>query len=1207
MYKYAKEKGVTLVSLVVTIILLLILSTIAYQTGKSTIENARVSSYTNEMIAMQQKVNELAQELNNGNNNVLYYGTNIDGVEGATEALNGADVSDTSGYKYFDEYALEALGLEKMNQTFLVNIEKRSVVSLEGVKYKGKKYYTILDEDLPNSLYNVEYDETALSSTVNFDVAIDIQNGMRINVQNITYSGEVKKGSIYYGLENGSGQVTNWTKAINETTDTTYAIDVLQEGTYHVKIVDTAGNEHEETVSVHLANYEIAETGTKYITLAEAVNAAENNQTIKQIRNYVDASKVVVNGKSIIFDNNGRTMTKETYGITVNSGATLEVAGSGTITTSEKNGGIQNNGTLNITHTGTISSTNTENSRPIGNTGILNKTGSGTITSTSGYSTIGNIGNGAIATISAGTVASTGSAAIHTYAGGTTNIQETANIMSANLPAITVGGTNTASGRLNITGGTIESTNGTAIMTNESIDNSVTITGGIIKGKTSAINIRYTTDVLTIGNVSTELNYTSPIIQGDTYGVFVTSSMTWNFYSGIIKGTTAGYNTAPTVWREGCSIKNGTETIDNTTYKTAYLAYTPTVTFDPNGGTVEQTTKQVTQGEPYGELPTPTKTGYSFQGWTGKNMFTGLTKGKSINHDTGIESSRENSSVSDYIPISFSNNEEYFLNGLTNKLYSCIYAYGANKKFIGRTSGTMRTYAKLTNNSFTVRTGETEEQIAFIRVAQYVTTDPNVTGTIDDIDNLNIQLELGTTATEYEPYQIVTTSTTVTKTTNHTLYAKWEPSTYTVNFDAQGGTVSPVSKTVTYNSTYGTLPTPTKNGYTFQGWTNTIFPDGNIAKSDKWTPNQNVTVTKADDYVQVIYNQNTSTPGYIYRYPNTTFEVGKTYTISAYVKGVGTNALGVCAYGVGTTNTKYFPQLSTTEFTKVSATITFASGGQNFILLYQSSPTIGTGFQIKWLQVQEGEVATDYEVTSETTVTQTCDHKLYADWIPNYYSITTGGIKMYYKTLALAIADSSDGDTIKVEQDVTDTSTVTFNKYLTLDLQTYTITKSTTVTISPNKEVTITGSTGGKLTSGTTNVMTITNQGTLTIDGEATIEHNGTSTSYYAINNSTAGAILNVKSGTIISVTRGIYNNNATATTNIGDATQTMSTTNPQIIGGTHGVYISNGTVNFYSGILKGKTAGYYGTINARDGYSITTGTEDIEGTTYKNAYLVSN
>ena len=62
-----------------------------------------------------------------------------------------------------------------------------------------------------------------------------------------------------------------------------------------------------------------------------------------------------------------------------------------------------------------------------------------------------------------------------------------------------------------------------------------------------------------------------------------------------------------------------------------------------------------------------------------------------------------------------------------------------------------------------------------------------------------------------------------------TLYALWEPNQYTVTFDANctGGSCEPSSKKVTYDSTYGDLPTPTRpakegrlpeNSWQFDGW-----------------------------------------------------------------------------------------------------------------------------------------------------------------------------------------------------------------------------------------------------------------------------------------------------------------------------------------------------------------------------------------------------
>ena len=72
---------------------------------------------------------------------------------------------------------------------------------------------------------------------------------------------------------------------------------------------------------------------------------------------------------------------------------------------------------------------------------------------------------------------------------------------------------------------------------------------------------------------------------------------------------------------------------------------------------------------------------------------------------------------------------------------------------------------------------------------------------------------LGGTGMEVTPNAIVTLMS------NLTLYAKWTPTIYTLNFDPQDGTApSPGSKTVTYTYPYGPLATTTRSGYTFAGW-----------------------------------------------------------------------------------------------------------------------------------------------------------------------------------------------------------------------------------------------------------------------------------------------------------------------------------------------------------------------------------------------------
>ncbi len=66
------------------------------------------------------------------------------------------------------------------------------------------------------------------------------------------------------------------------------------------------------------------------------------------------------------------------------------------------------------------------------------------------------------------------------------------------------------------------------------------------------------------------------------------------------------------------------------------------------------------------------------------------------------------------------------------------------------------------------------------------------------------------------------------KTSNTTLYAYWTANGYTLTANANGGSIPSTSgwtgtgntstKSVKYDSTYGTLPTPTRTGYTFDDW-----------------------------------------------------------------------------------------------------------------------------------------------------------------------------------------------------------------------------------------------------------------------------------------------------------------------------------------------------------------------------------------------------
>ena len=60
--------------------------------------------------------------------------------------------------------------------------------------------------------------------------------------------------------------------------------------------------------------------------------------------------------------------------------------------------------------------------------------------------------------------------------------------------------------------------------------------------------------------------------------------------------------------------------------------------------------------------------------------------------------------------------------------------------------------------------------------------------------------------------------TTTKITGNITFYAAWRLNSFTVWFDAQGGSISEITRTVNYGAQVGALPTPTRQYHTFLGW-----------------------------------------------------------------------------------------------------------------------------------------------------------------------------------------------------------------------------------------------------------------------------------------------------------------------------------------------------------------------------------------------------
>ncbi len=229
-----------------------------------------------------------------------------------------------------------------------------------------------------------------------------------------------------------------------------------------------------------------------------------------------------------------------------------------------------------------------------------------------------------------------------------------------------------------------------------------------------------------------------------------------------------------------------------------------TVTFDINGGTPAPTNTVVIMGAPYGELPQPSRTGYTFGGWfatTGGVAFA-------IAADTLVTLAEDHTLTAAWTPNTYT--VTFDADGgevaPASKTVTFDAAYGA----LPQPSRTGYTFG-----GWFASTGG----VAFAIAA----------------DSL------------------------VTLAEDHTLTAAWTPNSYTVTFDADGGEVAPASRTVTFDAAYGALPQPSRTGYSFGGWFATtggvafaIAADTLVTLAEDhtltatWTPNSYTVTFDAD-------------------------------------------------------------------------------------------------------------------------------------------------------------------------------------------------------------------------------------------------------------------------------------------------------------------------------------------------------------------------
>lgn len=266
----------------------------------------------------------------------------------------------------------------------------------------------------------------------------------------------------------------------------------------------------------------------------------------------------------------------------------------------------------------------------------------------------------------------------------------------------------------------------------------------------------------------------------------------------------------------------------------------------------------------------------------------------------------------------------------------------------------------------------------------------------------------------------VTSSTQVTNTNEHTLYAHWKGMTYLVSFDSNGGSANPTTQTAIYGSAYGTMPsagvkTIDDVPYYFEGWHTDATTESGILVTDV------TTVTTAGNHILYAHWSKIKTfnIGYIGNGNTSGTEPidGKHYTSNAEITVPGKGSLAKIGYTfkgwdtnsdgttvvydpsdenkntltIGATSITLYavwePDSVTVSFdtqtvevdSPTDKTVTFDSE-------YGDLKTISrTGYDfLGWFN---GAILGD-EVVSTSKVTNPLDHTLYAQWKARTYYVT---------------------------------------------------------------------------------------------------------------------------------------------------------------------------------------------------------------------------
>ena len=256
------NKGITLIALIVTIIVILILASVTTYTGIEAYKNSQVTKFVTQMQLLQAKVDDLVEtkgveELNNIGVSAVTTNQETNAIVNAFKQDEIA-TADTNKYKVFTvDKILEILDVEDVESSIIVNFETREIVSSTGIEYEGKTYYT--QYKLPGGqtiINNSNEDNSRDLLGFNTGNGSDIYNTLNLSIDGLNATVtigniQITNATLKYKQTDSDywTTITNYTEKGKE-----YIVNISIEGDYILKLEDNLNSENyielEETLII---------------------------------------------------------------------------------------------------------------------------------------------------------------------------------------------------------------------------------------------------------------------------------------------------------------------------------------------------------------------------------------------------------------------------------------------------------------------------------------------------------------------------------------------------------------------------------------------------------------------------------------------------------------------------------------------------------------------------------------------------------------------------------------------------------------------------------------------------------------------------------------------------------------------------------------------------------------------------------------------